>query len=167
MKVLGWLRTGYGLLLLVDPVQLNNAVGSDNAGGERSAERRGRAVVRVLGAREAVQAIVSAPRPTADLLRLGAGVDAVHAATMLLLAAQSPPWRRRALFSAATASFFAVLGLRATRSLSPPDQSRRHRNAAPRDPLARLLDLRDHVATTLLETVPGVAPAGPRPAGRP
>ena len=60
-----------------------------------------------------------------------------------------------------------VLGLRATRSLSPPDQSRRHRNAAPRDPLARLLDLRDHVATTLLETVPGVAPAGPRPAGRP
>jgi hypothetical protein len=40
-------------------------------------------IVRVLGARQLLQAAITARRPTRRALELGAAVDAVHAATMM------------------------------------------------------------------------------------
>jgi hypothetical protein len=60
-------------------------------------------VVRVLGLRMLAQGGVGALRPRRHLAAIGAGVDATHGASMLLVAALNRRYRRAALISGATA----------------------------------------------------------------
>ena len=71
-------------------------------------------IVRVLGARQLTQAGLALAFPAGPLAGLGVGVDAMHALSMLPLAASSR-WRRPALVSAAMATAFAVAGVLAAR----------------------------------------------------
>jgi hypothetical protein len=104
-------RAVYGAALVLSPsVPLRLATG-------RAPDRRTIAVVRVLGLRQVAQAAlaaVSAARPAAArrAATVGAAVDAVHAASMLALAAWAPARRREALVDAGLAGAFAVAGAR-------------------------------------------------------
>ncbi|TSD99467.1 hypothetical protein FOS14_11810 [Skermania sp. ID1734] len=71
-------------------------------------------VLRVLGARHVVQGAISARVGDRALYRLGAGVDVLHALSMVAVAVASPRWRRAAATDAVVATAFAVVG----RSLS-------------------------------------------------
>lgn len=77
---------------------------------------RTRRVIGVLGARQLVQAALTGARPTAAVLAVGAGVDALHAASMLALGAFRRDWRTPALTDAAVAAGLAVLGAAARRT---------------------------------------------------
>ena len=70
------------------------------------------AVLRVLGGRLLIQSIALGLRPGRTMLRLGATVDLLHAASMFGLAAASTRYRRPALVSGliAAASAAAMLG---------------------------------------------------------
>ena len=68
-------------------------------------------VARVLGTRQLLQGLMIIRRPTRRTLELGAAVDALHAATMVVGAAANVGPRRLTLASAATAGTFAGLGL--------------------------------------------------------
>jgi hypothetical protein len=68
-------------------------------------------IVRVLGARQLLQAAITARRPTRRALELGAAVDALHAATMVAGASANVGPRRLTIASAATASAFAAAAL--------------------------------------------------------
>lgn len=71
--------------------------------------RRPHRMDRVLGARLLVQGAATAARGgDAGAHGVGAGVDALHALSMVGLAAVSRSWRRRALVSAAGAAGFAA-----------------------------------------------------------
>jgi hypothetical protein len=76
---------------------------------------RARQVIRLLGARQLLQAAVTRARPTEAVLAVGAGIDALHAASMLALAAYRPEWRGPALTDAAVAGCLAVAGAAAAR----------------------------------------------------
>lgn len=102
-------RAGYGLLQI--------AYAGVRLGKEESTAAR--RTVRVLGARQIVQAAVTGPAPTRTLLTLGVGVDLLHAASMLALAACRPRWRRVALGEAVAASALAVAGAASARRLPP------------------------------------------------
>ena len=119
--MLNAVRTAYGLARLIRPGALAD---EQKVGGRES---RGRIVVRALGARQVVQAAASQPAPTAPVLALGAGVDLLHAATMLAVAVAAPGKRRRraALIETAAALGFAVAGASAawrTRRGRTPEQ---------------------------------------------
>jgi hypothetical protein len=105
-----------------------------------------RAVVRVLGARQVVQAAASWARPSTAVIALGAGVDALHSASMIALAGFSRRWRRAGLLDAAIAGALAWAGLAAARSsvTSAPDP------ASGPTPGAGLWVLRDRVAWALV-----------------
>jgi len=75
-------------------------------------------VVRVLGARQLAQAGLAVSFPAGPLLGLGVAVDAMHALSMVALAASRPRWRRPALISAAMAAAFAATGVLAARRIS-------------------------------------------------
>jgi hypothetical protein len=77
------------------------------------------AAIRVLGARDILQATVIPARAEARARRLGAAVDALHVVSMLPLALLSPTWRRPALTSAAVTTVFAAAELGATRRVEP------------------------------------------------
>jgi hypothetical protein len=77
----------------------------------------GLAAVRVLGARHLAQAAAGGADPGRTATRLGATVDALHAASMLALAAADRRWRRAALTSASVAGALAVAGV--VRASSP------------------------------------------------
>ena len=66
-------------------------------------------IVRVLGVRSAVQGAAELAWPTPALAWLGAGVDGAHAASMALVAARSPRYRRAAVLSGAVAMGTALL----------------------------------------------------------
>jgi hypothetical protein len=71
--------------------------------------RRRSTMDRVLGGRLLVQGALTVVRGGDELTHgAGAGVDVLHAASMVGLAAVSRRWRRRALVSAAVATAFAV-----------------------------------------------------------
>ncbi len=70
--------------------------------------------IRVLGARDMVQGLITLIRPSRRVIRLGAAVDAIHALSMLGLAVVDRPRRTTALTSAANAAGFALAGLRAS-----------------------------------------------------
>lgn len=148
MSTLGWTRASYGLVLITWP----NAVGGLLTRGNISPT--GRTVVRVLGVREAGQALICAPRPSAAVLRLSTGVDLLHAATMLAFALRATRWRRPALVSAAAAAGFAVV---ARRDAAQVPQVRRRTGeplrlagGVPSNSLERAVDLRDRLARRML-----------------
>lgn len=69
-----------------------------------------RLVVRLLGARQIVQGVVTRREPTRTVLCLGAAVDAAHAASMVGLAFDRR-YRRTALADAGIATAFAFVGI--------------------------------------------------------
>ena len=107
-------RAAYGaaLVLLPGPVIWL-------ATGQRPG-RRARRVAVVLGIRHLIQAALTAAAPEPPVLATGGQVDAVHAASMLLLAAVSRGGRRAAVTDALTEAAFAA----ASWSASYPGQPR-------------------------------------------
>lgn len=101
--------------------------------------RRARQVMRFLGARQLVQSLVSAARPTWAVATLGAEVDALHAMSMAGLALLDSRLRRVALVDALAAAGFAVAGW-------PTD---RHDIHVATPSTGRLVRLRDLVADRL------------------
>jgi hypothetical protein len=71
----------------------------------------GTAVAGILGTRHLAQALLTAERPTSATLMLGAGADAAHAASMVVLAVVSDRWRRYALGDALVAASLGAVGL--------------------------------------------------------
>lgn len=103
------IRASYGVALLMAP----GAVVYLGTG--RYPGRRARRVARLLGARHLIQAGVSAFAPLPGVLAVGAGVDALHAASMLMLATVGRGMRRAALTDALAAALFAAAGVSAAR----------------------------------------------------
>jgi hypothetical protein len=99
-------RAAWGAGCLAAPATVGRALGL------APADRRARLLLRLLGARDLGQAVLAATAPPPALLRAGAGLDALHAASMLALAAVSPHYRRPALTSAAIATGWTVASLR-------------------------------------------------------
>jgi hypothetical protein len=109
------LRGAYGVALCCAPGPMISLV----AGGGASPNPGARAVARVLGARHLAQAVLSAARPTPAVLSLGAGVDVLHSASMLALAAVDRPRWRLGLTDGVIAGAFAASGFAAVgRSLA-------------------------------------------------
>ncbi len=95
------LRAAYGVTELLAPGSLERLlVGT-------VADDRARVVIRILGARHLLQAMVTA-RGGPTLRRLGGGVDTLHALSMAALAATDPKRRRAAAVNAAIALAFAA-----------------------------------------------------------
>ena len=99
-------RAAWGAGCLAAPDAVGRALGL------APGDRRARVLLRLLGARDLGQAVLAAGAPPPALLRLGAGVDALHAASMVALAAVSRDYRRPALTSAAIATAWTVASLR-------------------------------------------------------
>jgi hypothetical protein len=98
------IRVGYGAALVFMPgTTIFLATG-------RLPSRRTCRVAQVLGARHLAQAALTAARPRPEVLAAGALIDAVHAASMLLLAAVSRDGRSAALTDALTETAFAAAG---------------------------------------------------------
>ena len=76
--------------------------------------RRACRVAQVLGIRHLIQAVLTAAAPEPAVLAIGGQVDAVHAASMLLLAAVSRAGRRAALTDALTEAALAAGGFAAS-----------------------------------------------------
>lgn len=102
-------RAGWGLGCLVAPGPVGRALGI------APADRRAYVFLRVLGARDLGQAVLAAAAPPPGLLRLGAGVDALHALSMYALAAVRRDLRRPALTAAAVATTWTATTLRDSR----------------------------------------------------
>jgi hypothetical protein len=99
-------RAAWGAGCLAAPAAVGRGLGL------APGDRRARLLLRVLGARDLGQAVLAATAPPPVLLRLGAGVDALHAASMYALAAVSRDYRRPALTSAAIATAWTAASLR-------------------------------------------------------
>lgn len=72
-----------------------------------------RSVIRVLGARHLVQAALEVAAPRAGVVRFGAVIDVLHAASMVALARKGskPASRQLARIDAIGASVFALSGM--------------------------------------------------------
>jgi hypothetical protein len=124
-NALRFVRAGVGIVHLAFPDALVRRL----VGGQLS--DRGRKVVRVLGARQVAQALLSGRTPTGAVLFLGAEVDVAHAASMIVLAAFERRYRRAALCDATIAIAFAVTGAAAARSALPETVGTSGRMARP------------------------------------
>ncbi|MBG0739891.1 hypothetical protein IV500_10885 [Paeniglutamicibacter antarcticus] len=127
MSGLELFRSGYGAVQLVLPHLI-----SERVAGLRLDDRAA-AVVRVLGARHLLQAVaVSAVQAVAEqgsslsgtAHRLGAAVDVLHSASMVLLALADAKRRRAALMDAAVACLFAAAEFSASRQRGMPRSGR-------------------------------------------
>jgi hypothetical protein len=101
-------RAGYGMALVLAP---GPAI---RLATRRLPTRRACRVAQVLGARHLVQATLTTIAPTPVVLAVGGQVDAVHTASMLMLAAVSRAGRRAALTDALTEAAFAAAGFSAS-----------------------------------------------------
>jgi hypothetical protein len=90
----------------------------------RSPSRRTRRVAQVLGARHLIQAALTAVAPRPAVFAVGSQVDAVHTASMVLLAAASRAGRRAALADALTEAALAAAGLSASTGRLRPGAAR-------------------------------------------
>jgi hypothetical protein len=97
-------RAAWGLLLLVAPGAVLRGAGVRET-------RPARAVLRILGARHAAQAAVTAWAPRRPVLRAGAVLDGLHGASAVLLAAADRGRRRAGVLDAGVAAGFGALGL--------------------------------------------------------
>ena len=103
-SVLQMVRAAYGAALVLAP---GPAI---RLATRHPASRRTCRVARVLGTRHLIQAALTAAAPGPGVLAAGGQVDAVHTASMLLLAAVSRAGRRAALTDALTEAAFAAAG---------------------------------------------------------
>ncbi|HEY2521341.1 MAG TPA: hypothetical protein VGJ19_14615 [Streptosporangiaceae bacterium] len=113
-SLLASIRAGYGAVQLAAP---GYSAEQQLGGPLDPATLR---VVRVLGARQLAQAGLAQfwparSLPAEPLLGLGVAVDALHALSMVPVAATAPRWRRPALVSGLMATAFAVAGVLAAR----------------------------------------------------
>jgi hypothetical protein len=107
-RALQMIRAGYGMVLVLAPgPAIRLATG-------RLPSRRARRVAQVLGTRHLVQATLTAAAQRPGAFAIGGQVDAVHTASMLLLAAVSRAGRRAALTDALTEAALAVAGFSAS-----------------------------------------------------
>ena len=97
-------RASYGVALVMAPGLVTYLATG------RFPSRRGRRVAQVLGARHLLQAAVTAFVPVPDVFALGAGADAAHAASMVVLAAADRAARHAALTDALAEAVFAAAG---------------------------------------------------------
>lgn len=104
VRLFGVVRTAWGVTLLVAPERVLCAIDG------RVPSVESVPVARVLGGRQIVQGVATALLPTRRLLRWGAVVDVLHAASMAGLAAGSPRHRRVGLVSAGLTTAAAVTG---------------------------------------------------------
>ena len=117
--VLSALQAAVGAALVGRPDTASRLVASPYPGGAAPPPE----VVRVLGSRMIAQAgVVTAtarrhPRHLRAVLRAGVGVDVLHAASMVVVAAWKPEYRRGALVSAVTATASAGAGWWASRGV--------------------------------------------------
>jgi hypothetical protein len=81
--------------------------------------RRACRVAQVLGTRHLIQAALTAVVPEPAVLAIGGQVDAVHSASMLLLAAVSRAGRRAAQTDALTEAAIAAAGYSASGATPP------------------------------------------------
>jgi hypothetical protein len=110
-SVLASVRAGYGAVQLATPRwSAEQQLGGPLDPGAQQ-------VIRVLGARQVLQAGLALAFPDEPLLGLGVGVDALHALSMVPLVVAAPRWRRAALVSALMAAAFAVAGVLAAGQL--------------------------------------------------
>lgn len=89
----------------------------------RSVDPRVIVIARVLGARQLLQGVVTAWRPTRRVLEAGATVDAIHATTMVAASAANLGPRRLTIASAATAIIFTAVALALSRRPSASEVS--------------------------------------------
>ncbi len=99
----------WGVVLLLTPRPLLSAV------ARQAVEGRVAGVVRILGARQLLQASATGRRPTRRRLAAGALVDAAHAASMVAAVVADVGPRRLTAASAAAAAGFAATGIAASR----------------------------------------------------
>ncbi|MGB8385941.1 MAG: hypothetical protein WCG47_32675 [Dermatophilaceae bacterium] len=104
-------RAAYGLVQLAAPGVIADAVGG------RRTDRPTRAVIRVLGGRHLVQAVLTVAIGTPRAHAVGSGVDALHAMSMYAVAGADRERRRLALASAADATVAALAEAAVARSL--------------------------------------------------
>ena len=105
-------RAGLGAAYLLMPA----------AGGSPGARRRSPAALaaRILGLRQLAQAALTCGNPARPVLVLGAEADALHAASMVALAAFSARWRPQAGLDAVVAASLAAAGVAAARLACQP-----------------------------------------------
>jgi hypothetical protein len=110
-------RAGYGAALLLQPgPMIRLATG-------RLPSRRACRVARLLGARHLAQATLTAFAPRPGVFAAGADVDALHAASMVMLAALDGAARRTALTDAVAEAALAATGRAVAVSCDgPPDR---------------------------------------------
>jgi hypothetical protein len=124
MRLLATARMAWGGLLVGAPdLVLATLTG-------RPATRSQARVLRVLGTRHLLQAGVELARPTRGVIRAGAAVDLLHAATCAGAVAFLPAWRRAALVDGAGAAGFAAGGLSRARLLGDAAAGPAQRDAA-------------------------------------
>jgi hypothetical protein len=109
IRALAVVRLLLALLLVARPAQVGRAVAGSDAGPPPSW------LVRILGGRLLVESLAEFARPTPAVVRVGAAVDAAHAASMLALSV-APSHRRAVLTSGAVAGLGAGLSLWVARS---------------------------------------------------
>jgi hypothetical protein len=115
MPAMRIVRLGLGTLYLIAPKAVPDLLGVPT-------DRRARVVVRILGARYLLQAgAVSTTPDHRDALAVGSVVDAIHAVSMVLLAAVDRRRRRLAVADAGAATAFALAGWHRARKFTDPD----------------------------------------------
>jgi hypothetical protein len=103
-RALQLIRAAYGTALVLAPGRtIRLATG-------RAPGRRACRVAQLLGARHLAQTALTAIAPRPAVFAAGGRVDAVHAASMLLLAAAADSGRRAALTDALAETAFAAAG---------------------------------------------------------
>jgi hypothetical protein len=112
-------RTAYAALLLICP----SLVARRSA--RTSPDRRTRRVMRLLGVRHLVQAILESRHASPVVMAIGAGVDVLHAASMVIFASTDRRHRRLALIDAGVASSLALAGAWSAVALTRPVAARR------------------------------------------
>ena len=114
MRVLEATRAVYGLCQLAYPTLIFRlALG-------HQPEPRVRVVIRILGARHLLQALIIGAAPTSRALHLGGGVvDALHSASMVALAVADRRRRRVGALDAVIAGLFAGMEFARARRCSP------------------------------------------------
>lgn len=122
-------RAGWGAALVVAPERVMESV------HHIEVDTKSVVVVRILGARQLTQAVLSGVRPSSEVLAMGVWVDTVHALTAVGLAAVDRARARGGLTDAAVAGLWAAAGYRDLVRAEPTAPSHQRR----RDTLARLV----------------------------
>ena len=76
-------------------------------------------VITILGVRHLIQALITSARPSETVIKAGSGIDAAHAASMLILGLLSRHWRKAAFADALIAGSLAATGLACTKRARP------------------------------------------------